>query len=198
MLMTGLGALTGALSNTNANKTSTYSGQQAQSNSGTTTTGRNLTPYQSAIQAPLFDYVSNLMTNPQATVAPFQTAARNNVNSNYKGLADSLRQQFLSTGGGGSGKFGTALAQGNLNRLSDLSNVDNTMAQTAATLPLQGANLASGLLGMNFGSTTSTSSTGSSSSSGQQVGAGSPLAGAFQGGTSSLAQMLMAAMLGGM
>jgi|SRR5579864_7755441 len=190
-LLTGLGALTGALSNTAANKTSTTSNSFA--NGSTNSTNRVLTPYQTALQGPLFSYISQLMTNPTATLQPFKQQARDQVNQNYNGLSDSLRQQFLSTGGGSSGKFGTALAQGDLQRTGDLSNVDNTFAAQASALPLQAESLGTNLLGMNFG-TTSTS-TNSGTSNGTQVGAGSPLAGAFQGGTAGLGQQLMAAML---
>lgn len=100
-----------------------------------------------------------------------------------------------TTGGGGSGKFGTAMVQGDLARRGALNNVDTTMAQTAATLPMQAEQMGQGLLGMNMGSTSSTS--GTSSSNGTQVGAGSPLAGAFQGGTASLYQTLQNLMLQG-
>ncbi len=184
--LTGLSALTGALSNSPANRTTTSTGTSTQNQSGTSNYNRTLTPYQSALQSPLFGYISNLMTNPQAAVAPFQQAGRDQVSSNYNGLADSLRQQFLSTGGGKSGKYGMALAQGNLQRLGQLSNVDNSFAQTAAQLPLTASNLATNLLGMNFGGTSSTSSTGSGANNQTVIGPGSPLAGAFQGATSAL------------
>lgn len=160
--------LTGGSLGFSDSNSSTSSNQNSNfSTSGSTNTQRTLTPYQSAIQAPLFSYISNLMTNPGAAIAPFQVQARNNVNANYNGLADSLRQQFLgSTGGGGSGKFGMALASGNLKRLSQLSDVDNQFAQTAAQLPLQASSIAQALLGMNFGQTTDTSATGSQQTQG--------------------------------
>lgn len=195
--MLGLDALTGALSNTKANKTSTYSGTQ---NYGSTQTyGRTLTPFQSQLQSPLFSTITNLMQNPQAYLQPFQTQARNQVNANYSGLADTLRQKFLSTGGGSSGKYGLALAGGETARLGDLSNVDTNFAQQAASLPITaGVPAATSLLGMNFGGTSSTS--GSDTSSGKNVGPGSPLAGGFQGftaGANSLQNQLLSMILSG-
>src|SRR5579871_3027670 len=114
---------------------SKYSNQQ--SSTGTSTTTRNLTPYQSSLQGPLFSYVQSALSNPTAVVNPYRQAARSQVNSTYSGLGDSLRQQFMgTTGGGASGKYGTATLQGNLARLGALSNVDTSFGQTAATLPL--------------------------------------------------------------
>ena len=102
-------------SNTNSN--SNYS------TNGSTNTQRTLTPGQSGLLDPTFEAVINAIQNPTGTLAPYKTAAVNNVNQNYAGLADTLRQQFLGNGGGGqSGKFGMSLAQGNLNRLSDINN----------------------------------------------------------------------------
>lgn len=147
--------------NSTTKNTNQFSNQSSQN--GTSSTNRNLTPFQSASQAPLFNYISSLMTNPSATIAPFQNQARNDVNSNYNGLSDSLRQQFMSTGGGSSGKYGMAQTQGTLARVGQLSNVDNQFQQTAAQLPLQASQIMESLLGMNFGSTTNASQTGTQS-----------------------------------
>jgi len=128
------------------------------SNTGTTT--KNLTPFQSILTGPLSSTIMQLMTNPQGFVAPFKAAARDATNNTYAGLGDTLRQQFMgTTGGGQSGKFGMALAGGNLQRLSDLAKSDNSFDQTAAELPLSGAQLAEQMLGQNFGQTTTGSST---------------------------------------
>jgi hypothetical protein len=140
------------------------------SNTGTSTTAQNLTPYQQAVEGPMSSMILNLLSNPNQTVAPFQQAAANNINANYNGLSSSLAQQFLSTGGGSSGKFGTALAQGDLQRTGQLASNASTFAQTAAMLPLEGVSLAQNLLGLNLGSTTTGSGTSSSSSTGTTTG----------------------------
>src|SRR6202040_3885276 len=73
------------------------------SNTGTVT--KNLAPFQSLLTGPISSTIMQLMTNPTAFVAPFAAQARDQTNSTYGGLADSLRQQFLgTTGGGQSGK----------------------------------------------------------------------------------------------
>ena len=156
---------------------STTTSQQFNQNTNTSSnatgsTSRTLTPYQTALQSPLFNYITRAMTQPgaEATIAPFTAAAMDATNSTYAGLADTLRQQFMGTGGGNSGKFGTALAQGNLQRLGALQNVQQTGQEEAAALPLTAASLASQLLGMNFGETSTASSTGSSSTSGTSSG----------------------------
>lgn len=194
--MTGLSALTGYFSNSPANKTSTTS--NTGSTTGTSTTGRTLFPGQSTLMNNLMGYANTAMTDPSALTAPYQQAARDQVDSNYSGLANSLQQQFLSTGGGTSGKYGTALEQGNLARTGQLASTDQQFAQENATLPLTVANsLGTNLMNMNFGSTTSNS--GTTSSNGTSVAAGSPLAGALQGGTSAATQaMIMAMLTGGM
>src|SRR5579862_536731 len=102
--------------NQNTNTSSNATGSQS----------KTLTPYQSALHGPLFQYIMNAMTpaGAEATIAPYTAAARDATSNTYSGLADTLRQQFLSTGNGQSGKFGTALVQGNLQRLGALQGVD--------------------------------------------------------------------------
>ena len=68
----------------------------------TGTTSRVLTPEQLAAQTQLTQVIHALATNPEQFLAPSQNKARNDVNSNYSGLADSLRQQFMANPGGGS------------------------------------------------------------------------------------------------
>jgi hypothetical protein len=187
-----LGAVTGGLSNMAGNKTTTSNSQSTDTSSGTSSTARNLTPYQDQLQSPLFKQITDLMSNPQGYLAPARSQARNAVNSTYSGLADTLRQKFLATGGGTSGKFGMGLQQGELSRLGDLSKSDNSYDQLAASLPITaGIPAATNLLGMNFGSTTSSSATDNSSQSGKSVGPGSVAAGVGQGGLAGLLMSLM-------
>jgi len=165
-LIGGGGGLGFTDSSTNSNTNFNQNTNTSQSATGST--NKTLTPYQTAIQAPLFNYVSNLMTQPgaEAAVAPFTQASMDATNSTYAGLGDMLRQQFLSTGNGQSGKFGTALVQGNLQRLGALQGVQTTGQEEAAALPLSAANLATQLLGQNFGQTTAASQTGTSATTG--------------------------------
>lgn len=171
----GTGAL-GISSNSGSSTTNqlqNFLSQLSSISSGTQQYSQNLTPYQQSLQAPLFNTVSTAMSNPSAITAPAENTAINQVNDNYSGLSQSLRQQFLQTGGGQSGKYGLALASANQNRLSNISGVQNQFAQTNATLPLSVASLAGNLLGMNFGGTTSSTGSSASSSSGSSSGSSS-------------------------
>lgn len=164
------------------NSLQTTQQQQQQQSSGTGTTAsstqRNLSPYQQNIQAPVYKTISDLMTNPQKFVAPAQNQAREQVNQNYAGSADALRSQFMQSGGGSSGKFGTALVQSDLARRGQLSQVDNAAAAQAAQLPITGAQLGEALLGQDFGQTTTgttstaanTTTSGTSQTQGTQTG----------------------------
>ena len=157
----------GGFQNTSGSSSTNTSQNSNLSSNTSGTTSKVLTPYQTALQAPLFNQISQLMTNPTSYLAPFQTQAMDQTSSSYAGLADSLKQQFLgTTGGGSSGKFGTALAQGNLQRIGALQNVGTQFAQEASELPLTAASLASNLLGQNFGQTTTGASSATSASTG--------------------------------
>lgn len=159
----------------NFNQNTNTTGNTTASGATTGTASKTLTPYQASLQQPLFSYIQQLMMpgGAQAAVAPFTAASRDATNSTYSGLADMLRQQFMTTGGGQSGKYGTALTQGNLQRLGALQNVDVTGEEQAAALPLTAASLASNLLGLNFGETTSGTQTGTSASTGTSATSGS-------------------------
>jgi hypothetical protein len=133
-------------------------------------TQRTLTPDQLAAQTQLTQIIHALSTNPQQFLAPAQNQARNQVNDNYSGLADSLRQQFMANpGGGSSGKYGQAALQGDLARRRSLSDVDTGFAEQQAAAPLTAAQLSEQLLGMNMGTTTTNAGT----SSGVNTGTGS-------------------------
>lgn len=159
---------------------STNSNQNVVSSGGTTATQtKNLTPYQSALQSPLFQTISNLMTNPMKTVAPLVTQAKNNIVNQYKGVSGQLRQQFMGNPGGGqSGKYGTAQLAANLGERGDLSNADISGAATASQLPLSASSIATQLLGLNFGQSASGVSTGSQ----QTTGTSDTSRSNFQGG----------------
>lgn len=187
-LTAGLGALTGLFSNSPANRTTTSSGTGTTTSSGTSSSSQTLTPGQTALAGPLYSTLANLMTpaGAEAAVAPYTAASMDATNSTYSGLANTLRSQFLSTGNGQSGKFGTALVQGNLQRLGALQGVQTAGQEEAEALPLQAMGTATSLLEHPFGSTTSTSGTGTTTSNSTSVGPGSELAGALQGGVAGL------------
>lgn len=166
--LTGLaGILSNLFSDSTTNASGSTNSTSNQSGTSAGSTSKTLTPYQTALQSPLFGLVNNLMTNPAQFTAPFRQQALDQTNTTYSGLADSLRQQFMTTGGGSTGKFGTALATGDLQRLGALQGVNTQFDQTDATLPLEAESLGQNLLGMNFGSTT----TGATSATGSTAGA---------------------------
>jgi hypothetical protein len=139
-----------------------------------------LTPAQLQAQSQLTQVIHALSTNPQQFLAPAQNTARNQVNDNYSGVGDALRQQFMAnTGGGSTGKFGTAELQSDLARRKSLSDVDTTFAQAAASAPITAANLSTQLLGMNMGTTGATSNTGTSSGVDTKTGSTTGVQGSF-------------------
>lgn len=145
----------------------TQSNSTQQSNATTqagSSTARTLLPGQAGLIGPTSSFIQNALTNPSQYVAPTQNQAREQVNDNYSGLADKLHQQFLSLGGGSSGKFGSSLVKGDIARRGELSNVDNQAAVSAAQVPFSAANLAKQMLDLNFGQ--SSTSSGSSDASG--------------------------------
>ncbi len=147
-----------------------YSSQDTSSQfQNTGTTNRNLNPQQAATSPDIFAALHQYLTNPQAAVNPARMAARNQVNDNYSGLADRVRQKFLTTGGGQSGKSGKAQLAGELGRTSQLSDVDMQAQQEAAQLPLTATQLAEAFLGINLGQTTTQSGTSSGNTSGWNV-----------------------------
>lgn len=137
--------------------------------SGTTAgeTDKVLTPDQLGAQTQITQLIHALATNPEQFLAPAQNDARNQVNSNYSGVSDALRQQFLANpSGGSSGKYGTAALQSDLARRGALSNVDTSFAEEKSQLPITAAGLSQQLLNLNMGTKTSgtTNNTGSTDS----------------------------------
>lgn len=148
--------------------------------SGTTT--RVLTPEQLAAQTQLAQLIHKLATNPDQFLAPAKNNARDDVNNNYSGLADNLRQQFMgTTGGGGSGKFGTSVLSADLARRKSLSDVDTQFDLAKSSAPLTAAQLSEQLLGMNFGTTSTgtTANTGTSNGTNTQTGSSKDFKGSF-------------------
>jgi hypothetical protein len=187
-LLSGLSALTGAFAGSPAGRTTTTSGTGSSTTSGTSTSTQNLTPGQTALSGPVYTLLQQMMTpaGAEATVAPYTAASMDATNSTYAGLANTLRSQFLSTGNGQSGKYGTAMVQGNLQRLGALQGVQTTGQEEAEALPLQAEGMASQLLEHPFSSTTTGTSGTSTSNNQTTVGPGSSLIGALMGGTAGL------------
>ncbi len=153
-----------------------------QSGTQSGTTARVLTPDQLTAQSQLTQIIHALATNPDQFLAPAQNQARNQVNDNYSGLADSLRQQFMANpGGGSSGKYGTVALQSDLGRRKSLSDVDTTFATEKSQLPLTAANLSEQLLGMNMGTTSTgtTANTGTASSTAKGTSDTTGVSGSF-------------------
>lgn len=143
-----------------------YNDGRRETQSGETT--RVLTPEQLAAQSQITQLIHALATNPEQFLAPARNGARNDVNENYTGVADSLREQFLANpGGGGSGKYGTAALQSDLARRRDLSKVDTEFAVQKSQLPVTAAQLSQQLLSMNMG--TRSTGTGTTEGSGSST-----------------------------
>lgn len=169
-------ALLNQLFNQVSNQSQT--GTTGESSTGSTTTSgqtaaqtaKTLSPEQQAAESNVSNVSNQLSTNPQSFIAPAQDLAREQVNQNYAGLGDSLRQQFLSGEGGSSGKYGTAALAGDLARRAQLSSVDTQAAAEAPALSITGANLSQGLLNTDLGQTSTGTQTGGTQASGTQAG----------------------------
>lgn len=151
---------------------STQTNQNATTNgstSGGSDTSKTLSPEQAQTSPILFKIIQQLATNPGSLTAPAQNQARSQVDEDYAGTDDALRQQFLTGGGGGgSGKYGKAVLSSDLARRGKLADVDSSFATTNAAAPLTAAQLAQNFLGLNFGESTKTnaSSKGGTSTNG--------------------------------
>jgi hypothetical protein len=153
--------------------TGTSTGSTTQNGSTSGSNRRVVSQDQSQIGTQLAQLLKNISADPKSFVAPSQNAAREEVNGNYSGVGDSLREQFLAGGGGGqSGKYGKAALASDLARRSSLSKVDNDAAIEASKLPLTAAQLMQQFLGIDYGYDTSGSSTGGSTSTGTTTEAG--------------------------
>lgn len=117
-----------------------------------------------------------LFQNPSSVTGPAQSNARNQVDENYAGADADIRNKFLSTGGGSSGKYGAATVATDLSRRKALSDVDTSFQEQNAQLPLTAGGLATSLLGTTGGVTTtgSGSTTSTGEKSGWDVNAGTP------------------------
>lgn len=135
---------------------------------------RQLSDFQKSLQSPTFDLIKKFMTDPGSVVKPMIDQQKQQITNSYKSVPQTLRDTFMSTGGGKSGKYGTAALQAGLARTGDLAAADTAGAVAASQLPGQGAQLAAGLYGLNEGTnysgTSTENRTGTSSGQGSQSG----------------------------
>lgn len=161
---------------TNSNQQSTGTQNGTQTSTGTTTgtengnTSRNLSPEQVQAQSQLGKIISALSTNPQKFLAPAQNQAREGVNADYSGVADSLRSQFMGGAGAPSGKYGTAAIKSDMARRGQLAGVDSSFASQAAMLPITASGIAQQLLNTNLGQSVTGTQTGTQTGTGTTTG----------------------------
>ena len=177
-LTAALSALAGGLNNRPTTTTTN------QTQSGTSTTARNLSPQQQILMNLMGPTISQMITNPMASLAPLQTAANEQVNANYAQAPQAIRDQFMSSGGAASGKSGMATIQEQLARQGALAGVAANTETAAANRQVTAEGLAQNLLNTNLGSTTTGSGTGTTVQSGNEAG------GALSAGLSSLTNLL--------
>jgi hypothetical protein len=190
LLLTGLGAATGALGNTQAARTSTSNMTSGGSQTSSGGTRRYLAPEQSDLLGQLKQRATGQMANPGAGLAPFRAAAANSINATSGATEPTIRARFLGSGAQRSGKYGRAQRLTETSRLGKIADVDNQVGQMALQRGDEASQLMERLLGINLGSDTSGSASTSGFQNGTQVGAGSALAGGLGGGLSTF-QALM-------
>lgn len=197
LLLTGLGAATGYLGNTPAARTSTSSSTNSGSYSNTGGTRRVLAPEQGDILGQLKRRATGMIADPSAGLAPLRTSAVNSINNAAAAAPGSLAARYLGNGANRSGKYGRAARLSETNRLGQIANVDNQVGQMALQRGDEGSALLERLLGINFGSDTTSSGSTAGTSSGSQTGAGSAAGGALGGGLSTLQALMNMYLAGG-
>ncbi len=192
-LMTGLSSLLGGLSSTKAARTSTQA--QTYGGNGTNNYTPTFTPGQTGMQGTVGQALQSQISGGVDTT-PMATAGTNNIDTTYRGIGDRLQQNLSARGFGNSGASGSMGLQTELGRAGAVGDLQSQLGGYALEQQRQALGQ-----GLQFGFA-SPGGTGSSSNAGSafdtNVGAGSPLAGAFSGGMTSLMQQLnMAAAAGG-
>lgn len=147
---------------------------QSQSYHGGSSVRRTLLPQQQAVLDPLATYALNMLRNPAAQLAPIYGHARSAVNAQYANAPSALAQRFLAHGGAASGKYGLAARGIELERLAQLSQLEQGFAREQLAQQANAAALAQNLLSMAFGQETtnygSSAASGYSSQSGSSMG----------------------------
>ena len=172
-------------SSSTGSSTSAGTSTQAQSGTSEGQSSRVLTPEQQAVSPTIANVILSLSKNPEQFFAPSQAAARNEVNDNYAGVEGTLRDQFLTGGGGGrSGRYGRAVMDTELARRGALSDVDTAYRIEGAKAPLTAAQLAQQFLGINFGEKTSSTNSGVATGTNQTTANTNDLSSVISSGTS--------------
>jgi hypothetical protein len=197
LLLTGLGAATGALGNTRAARTSTSSSTTGGSYNNSGGFRRFLAPEQQDILSQLKSRATGQMTDPSAGLAPLRNASVNSINNSAAAVPGALAARFLGSGANRSGKYGRAARIAETGRLGAIANVDNQVGQMALQRQDEGSQLLERLLGMNFGSDTTASGSQDGFSNGSQTGAGSSLAGGLGGGLATWQALMNQFLAGG-
>jgi hypothetical protein len=125
-----------------------------------------------------------------------RTSAVNSINSAASAVPATLAGRYLGSGANRSGKYGRAARLAETSRLGAISNVDNEIGKMSLQRGDDASALMERLLGMSFGSDTTSSGSTHGFQEGSQTGAGSALAGGLGGGLSTF-QALMNQLLAG-
>ncbi len=154
----------------NKPKPSTSSYDNTSTTSGTSTTTRNLTPQQEALQGPLSALALDKIANPAARLEPLRQVSRAQVNNNFSGADEAIRAK-LGRSGAKSGKLGTAVRQTELSRLGAISDVDTNFSNQILNEQESGIGLAERLLSQNYGQTVTSNGTTTGSGTGTNTAA---------------------------
>lgn len=197
-LLTGLGGLLGAASNTTAARTGTNSTSTTGGSTGTSTPVFN--SGQTGVQGTTANALNQFITNgPNLT--PAMTTGTNSINQTYKGIGDQLQQSLASRGFGNGGASGTAGLQTSIAAGGAVGNLQAQLEASAQQQQLQALGTATGFGFASPGTTGSTATSGTQN--GSYVVPGSEFAGglsgaltAFNSQENGLAAMLAAGGLG--
>jgi hypothetical protein len=132
-------------------------GTTSQATAGKTSTRRNLSPGQVQLDGITSQTISKMLADPNQFLAPQRQAAADTINQSYAQAPQAIASKLLAFGGTNSGKFGKAVTQSELSRNAALAKNDSDFATAGSALQLQAGDLASKLLGIDYGSDSSTS-----------------------------------------
>jgi hypothetical protein len=208
-LLTGLGALLGGASNTNAARTGTSSttgltGTSTTGSTGTSGTSSNTyTAPQQALQGQALGTISSNLQNG-INLAPLETSGANSINQTYNSIGQNLNQTLASRGFGQSGAVGEGALQTQLGRAGAIGSMTSNLQgyaiqqqQSQLQDALQGAFTPTGSSNTGYSSTLGQNITDGSTNSAYTL-PGSATAGALSGGVGGLLSSLnQAAALGG-
>jgi hypothetical protein len=192
-ILTGLGALLGGLSNTQAART----GKQSQTNSYSSTNTGTSTPTYTAPQTGLQGDLASTLTKKLAggpDVTPYAVAGTDAINKTYKGIGDRLMQSLAARGFGNSGLTGTAALQTELGRAGAIGGLQGQLNEQALQQQNDTIEQALRAAYANPGTTSTSSTAGKSDGYGTSVMPGSVAAGSLSGGLTSLLSQLNQAM----